>query len=220
MILHGWVGLAELERNLGDSKVVLIPSFGKVIAAVDGANAPINIDLVAAFQVFWGVVLLSSERHSWAVGENWLLSELRLLEEHWEGESSTVLGVDFFNLDGFVRQEVVETVELLATIVTGVLPEDFEVKNLAIVIKETLQVLVGATTLQLDFVVVFELSQIRRVLLHVDHGTGMHEGIIWETFWASKINAFVSVVGLGEVITVNNAEDSGVDIKILAKSQI
>lgn len=92
------------------------------------------------------------------MGENWLLCELLLLEEHWEWESTTVLCVNFLDFNGVVGEEEIEAVELLTSIVTVVLPEDFERKNLAVVIKETLKVLVWATTLQLYLVVVLKLS--------------------------------------------------------------
>ena len=58
--------------------------------------------------------------------KNWLLGELLLLEEHWEREPSAVLGIYLFNFNFIVAQEVIKAVELLATIVTVVLPEDFE----------------------------------------------------------------------------------------------
>ena len=125
-----------------------------------------------------------------------------------EGESTAVLGVDLLDFDLLVGQEVVETVVLLAAIVTVVVPEDSEGKNVAVVVEEALQVLVGATALQLDLVVVLELSKIGRVLLHVDHGTRVHEGIVWEALWGSDITSFVGEVGLREFVAVDDSEYS------------
>ena len=151
------------------------------------------------------------------MSKNWLLGELLLLEKHWEWEPSTVLGVNFLNFNTVVAQEVIKTVELVATIVTVVLPEDLEGKNLAIVIKETLKVLVGTATFQFDLVVVLVLSQIRWVLLHIDHGSCVSEGIVWEVLWNANVNTFIRVESLGEVVTINDAENSGVDIKVGAE---
>ena len=151
------------------------------------------------------------------MGKDWLFSELLLLEKHWEWEPSTVLSVHFLNFNTIVAQEVVKTVELVATIVTVVLPQDFERKNLAIVIKETLKVLVRAATFQLDLVVVFVLCQIRRVLFHVDHGSCVSERIVWEVLWDANVNTFIRVESLGEFVTINDAENSGVDIKVAAE---
>ena len=208
LVLHLRSRLAELERNLCDSFVLLVPSLGVVVTVVDKALTSINVNFLTASQVEWSVVFFGSEGHAWAVSENGCFGEHLLLKEHWEGESATVLGVDLLDFDLLVGQEVVETVVLLAAIVTVVVPEDSEGKNVAVVVEEALQVLVGATTLQLDLVVVLELSKIGRVLLHVDHGTRVDEGIVWEALWGSDITSFVGEVGLCEFVAVDDSEYS------------
>lgn len=140
--------------------------------------------------------------------KNWLLGELLLLEEHWEWEPSAVLGIYLFNFNFVVAQEVIKAVELLATIVTVVLPEDLEGKNFAVVIEETLQVFVGAATFQFYLIVVLVLSQIRRVLFHVDHFACVSKWIVWEGLWTANVTSFIGEISLSEFITINNAENS------------
>ena len=48
----------------------------------------------------------------------------------------------------------------------------------------------------------------------------MLKWIIWEAFWCSNVNTLISVESLGEVITVNDTEDSFVDIKVHSKLEI
>lgn len=48
----------------------------------------------------------------------------------------------------------------------------------------------------------------------------MDEWIIWVAFWCADIQAFVCEESLCEVITINNSENSRVNIEILAKFQI
>ena len=220
LVLHAWVRLAKLQGHLEDVLVLDIPGFGEVIAVVDQAVTAVNGDSLATFEIFWGVVLFSAERHAWAVSQDGRLGKLLLLKKHWEWESATVLGVDLLDLDGVVLEEVVQTVVLLTTVVTAVLPENFEGKYLAVVVKETFQILVRAATFQFDFVVVLVFSQIGRVLLHVDHGTSLGERIVGEVLRAADVNAFVGVECLGELIRVNDAENTGVDIQVLAELEV
>ena len=64
------------------------------------------------------------------------------------------------------------------------------------------------------------LSQVGWVLFHVDHLASVLKWIIWEAFWCSNVNTLISVESLGEVITVNDTEDSFVDIKVHSKLEI
>ena len=48
----------------------------------------------------------------------------------------------------------------------------------------------------------------------------MSKGIVWEVFWTANVNTFVGVESLGEVVTIDDAENSRVDIKIAAEFQI
>jgi hypothetical protein len=154
------------------------------------------------------------------VGENRGHCELLTSKEHREGVLAVVGLDDFLDLYGVVGEEVVATVVLVATIVTVVLPHNGKGEHFAVIIEERLQVLVGATTLKHHFDVVLVFSQIWGVLLHVDHGTGVHKRIVRKSLWATKGNTFVCVEGLGELITVNNAEDTTVEVNISTDLEI
>lgn len=64
------------------------------------------------------------------------------------------------------------------------------------------------------------LGQIRRVLFHVDHCTSLNERIIRVSFGSMKSNALILVESSGELISINDAEDSAVNIQIHAYIQI
>jgi len=64
------------------------------------------------------------------------------------------------------------------------------------------------------------LSQVGRVLFHVDHGAGLHERIIWISFWDIKCNTLILVESLGEIISIDYAEDSSIHIEVDANIQI
>ena len=131
-----------------------------------------------------------------------------LLQEHWEWESATVLGIDLLDFHRIVAQEEVESVELLTAIVTVVLPEDSEREDFTVVVEERLEVLVGSATLQLDLVVVLVFCQIGRVLLHVDHGSGVGKWVIREGLWHADVDTLICIVSLGEIVTVDNSKHS------------
>jgi hypothetical protein len=116
------------------------------------------------------------------VGKNWGLSKLLLSQEHREGVLSAVGLDDFFNFNIIVREEVIESVKLITTVIAVVLPHDSEGQNPAIVIKEALEVFVGSATLKKNFDVVFVFSHVGRVLLHVDEGSGVNERIVGISF--------------------------------------
>ena len=48
----------------------------------------------------------------------------------------------------------------------------------------------------------------------------MNEWVIWEVFRGSNIDTLISIEGFGEIITVNNAEYSFVNIEVHSKSEI
>jgi hypothetical protein len=75
-------------------------------------------------------------------------------------------------------------------------------------------VCVGATTLEHDLNVVLVLSQIGRVLLHCDHSTSLLERIVGVTFGLIELDTFVLVESLGEIISINNTENSAIDIEV------
>ena len=64
------------------------------------------------------------------------------------------------------------------------------------------------------------LSQIGRVLLHVDHGTGLNERIVRITLWWVKSDTLILIESSGKIISIDDTEDSAVDIQIDAYIQI
>ena len=48
----------------------------------------------------------------------------------------------------------------------------------------------------------------------------MHEGVLGKGLGGGKLNAFVSVEATSEVVTVNNAEDTGIDVDRAANCEI
>ena len=63
-------------------------------------------------------------------------------------------------------------------------------------------------------------SQVGRILLHVDHLASVNEWVIWEVFRGSNVDTLISIEGFGEIITVNNAEYSFVNIEVHSESEI
>lgn len=128
--------------------------------------------------------------------------------------------VDLLDLDRGVGKEIVKAVVLIATVVTAVLPHDSEGEHLSVVVEEALQVFVGTATLEHDLDVVLVLGEIWGVLFHVDHRAGVHEGIIWEGLRCVQNDALVGIETAGELITIHDAEDSAVDVKVLSKVEV
>ena len=85
---------------------------------------------------------------------------------------------------------------------------------MSIILNEALKVLVWSATLKHNLNIVLVLSQIGRVLLHCDHSTSLLERIIWVTFGLIELNTFVLVESLGEIISINNTENSAIDIEV------
>jgi hypothetical protein len=154
------------------------------------------------------------------VSQNRSLGKLLLFQKHWEWESSRVLGIDFFDLDLAIGQEVVENVVFVSTIVGSILPKDVEYKHLSIVIEETFKFFIWSSSFELDFNVFFNLSLIWWSLLHVNHSSSLSEEIIWVSFWSIELNAFVGKESSCEIITVNNSENSFVDVEIAGDVQV
>lgn len=154
------------------------------------------------------------------MGENWCLGESLFLQEHWEWESSGVLGVDLFDLNLSVGKEVIEDVVLVTTIVGSVLPENVENEYFSIIIKEAFKSFVWSSSLEFDFEVVLHLSLIWWGLFHVDHGSGMSEKISWISLRSIKCNSFIGIESSGEVITVDDSENSSVDVEVHAEIEV
>lgn len=148
------------------------------------------------------------------MSQDWSLGKLLLFQKHWEWEPSGVLGVDLFNFNLAVGQEVIEDVVFVSTVIGSILPENIENKNFSIIIKETLELFIWSSTFKLHFDILFDFSLVWWSLLHVDHSSSLSEKIIWITLWGIKCNAFVGKESSGEVIAVYDSENSLVDVEI------
>ena len=154
------------------------------------------------------------------MSQDWGLSQLLSLQQLGEGSSSTVLRVDLLDLDRVVTEEEVKRVEFVTAIVADVLPEDLEGEHASVVVEEALEATVGASTLQLNFNVVFELSLVGWNLFHVDHGASVREWVGRVVFSSADVDSLVGVVGASELVAVNNPEDAAVHVQIHAQSEI
>ena len=203
-----------------DNTAFSIPLLGEVITVKDSAVTSINLNWGTTLNVFRHVVFLSAERHSWAVSQDWLLGKLLALEELREGSTAAVLCVDLLNLHRVVTEEEVESVELVATVVGSILPQDLEGEDATVIVKEALEATVGSTTLQLNLDIVLELSLVGRSLFHIDHAASMLEWVVRVVFGSANVGTFVGVVAASEFVAINDAEDTAVDIEVHAESEI
>lgn len=138
LVHNVWSWLLQLHWLLVDAQNLVVEGLGEVVAVVDLADSSVDVDVLAAGEVVWGVELLLSEGHAWAVGHDWGLSELLSLKEHWEWESSGVSLVDFFHFNAVVGEEVVQDVVFVSAIVRSVFPEDVEGQNFSVVFQKAL----------------------------------------------------------------------------------
>ena len=100
------------------------------------------------------------------------------------------------------------------------MPHNSERQNFAVVVQERLQVLIGSATLKHHFDVVLVFSKIWGILLHVYHGAGVDERIIGKALTWSKGHTFVGVEGAGELISIDNSEDTAVEFNISSDLEI
>lgn len=130
------------------------------------------------------------------------------------------MGVDLLDFDLAVGQVVVEDVELVAAVEALVLPQNIEAQHLSVVVQEALQSLVGSASLQLDLDVVLELSLIGWSLLEVDHGSGLGEQVLWIALGSVEWLVLVGIELPGEVVAVDDAEYSVVDVEVDSDVQV
>lgn len=109
---------------------------------------------------------------------------------------------------------------VLTAVVTVVLPQDLEGEHVPVVVKETLESLIGASSLQLDLDIVFVLGQIRRVGLHVGEGARCGEWVFWHGLGRAAVFAIVRVKGPRERVTVRDAEHTPVHVQIRTHAQV
>lgn len=64
------------------------------------------------------------------------------------------------------------------------------------------------------------LCKIRRSLLHVYHSSSLNKGIIWEVFRFIKVETFILIELVSEIIAINDSEDSSVAAEVDSEVQI
>jgi len=154
------------------------------------------------------------------VSENWSFSQFLSLKKHREWEPSAVGFVNFLNFACGVAEEIVQSVELLTTVVASVIPFDAEGKDIAVIFQEAVQIFVGTSSLKHNFDIVFVLSQIGWVLFEVDHCTSCCKGVFWEWLTFTEVYALISIELVSKLIAVNDSEDAAVNIQIHSKFQV
>jgi hypothetical protein len=82
------------------------------------------------------------------------------------------------------------------------------------------EILIGSSSLEHDFNVVLVFSQIGWVLFHIDHGSGLNEGVIRPLFSHIESLSLIRIELASEVVTVNDSKDSPVQIQIQSQVQV
>lgn len=154
------------------------------------------------------------------MSKDWGLGEPLFLQEHWEWESARVLGIDLFDLDLSVGEVVVKNIVLVATVVGSVLPQDVEAEHLPVVVEEALESFVWSASLKHDLDVVLNLSLVRWGLLIINHCSGVGEQVVWICLRGIKWASFLLEESLSEIITVNNSENSAINVEISRQIEI
>jgi len=212
LIEHIWGRSLQCDADLLHAEALTVPLLGEVVGVIDKAGTAPDSQRGTAHDVAGLVKFLLAHVQTGAVSENSSLCESLSLEKLGEGVIARVRFVDFLDLNCVVTKEVVAAEILVSTIVGAILPQDGERKDAAVIVQETLEVLVGAATLKLDFHVFLHFSLIMGHLLHVNHGTSVYEGVRGKVFFRAEINALSRIELTSKFITVNNAEHAVVDV--------
>ena len=75
-----------------------------------------------------------------------------------------------------------------------------------------MQIFVGTTSLEKYFNVVLVFSQIRRVLLEVNHRSGPSETVFWECLSLSEVLTLVGVEFSREFVAVYDSENASINV--------
>ena len=215
-----WSRLGQLDWLLFHTHISSVPVLGEFVAVVDEALPSIHFDLLTAHQVGRAVVSFIFEAHSGAVGQDWLLCQSLFLKKHWECVLSRILRVDFLDLDFAIGQVVVEDVVFVAAVVRSIFPENVEAEHFSIVVEEAFERLVGATALEHHLDVVLHFCLVGRRLLIVHHCTRVLEQIFWEWLGRIESSSLARIKSSGKFVTVDNSENTLVNIKVLADAQV
>jgi len=160
------------------------------------------------------------EIHTGVVSQEGVLGELLSSEEKREGILSRVLLVDFLDFDSIISQEEVHSVELKTTFKSSIVPDGIKRKDFSVVLEVFGQSTIGVTTLKLNFEIFLVLLGIRRRDLEVLNGGIIVEIVRRSSFRSIKGNTIFFIENSGEVITVENSENSSINMEVNTKINI
>jgi hypothetical protein len=106
--------------------VGLIPMLGESIAVINETLPVEDVDMLATDEVIRLVELFFLEGHAGVVGEYLLLGHFHAVEQQRVGVFAIVGLGHFFDLDGGVRQVVVEYIVVDLALEGAVIPQDLE----------------------------------------------------------------------------------------------
>ena len=104
--------------------------------------------------------------------------------------------------------------------VTIVIPQNPETQNLPIIVQILLQPLVRPASVQLNFKILFSFSQIRRILLHLNHSSCVLKRIFRSFNIICKRNPFILEEASCERIARQDLEHSSVEFNFSANLEI
>ena len=131
---------------------------GELVSIVNETVSLVDSHVASNFKVFRAIVLHRLHVHVRVVSVHWVLSKFLSVEEHGERVATIIGCMDLFYFDCAVAEEIVETIELITTVVAGVGPHYSEGEDSAVVVKERLNTLVGAASFEHHFDVVLMFS--------------------------------------------------------------
>ena len=131
---------------------------GELVSIVNETVSLVDSHVASNFKVFRAIVLHRLHVHVRVVSVHWVLSKFLSVEEHGERVATIIGCMDLFYFDCAVAEEIVETIELITTVVAGLGPHYSEGEDSAVVVKERLNTLVGAASFEHHFDVVLMFS--------------------------------------------------------------
>jgi hypothetical protein len=109
---------------------------------------------------------------------------------------------------------------LLSSVISRVIPKDFEWKHSSVVLKVLVEVFIRSSSFKFNLKVLLMFSHIWRILFHIDHLSGMNKWVFRVVLWWVHRDTTVSIKLSSKVVTTNDSEDSSINIKIHRHIQI
>lgn len=164
LVLDGpLLALLDSQRLEDDPEVLLVISFGEVVAIVDDAAPAKDVHFRSDAEVLRRVELLLYHIHSWVVRVNRLLRQLLLLQQQWKGVPARVLEPQLLHFHRVVGQEVVDLEVVEPSLQCIVCPEHLETEHFPVVVDVLLQAVVRMAPAQPHLDVLLILLSVWRV---------------------------------------------------------